>query len=226
MTPSVPTISSFSASSTTIAEGDSVTLSWVTNAITVSINQGVGPVTAPFGSITITPATTTTYTLAATKSAGSITATVTIIIGNEMSQAIQVVLEEVLPDIPETQTGDPYWCVKLNEPIPKGTLIEESYSNSSKANVSILLAEESYFFYLDLSPFAYYSHPVKYILVDKERNYEVYDASWWPRIGGMVPEEILKDVPDQEEIISGNILPTVSTGILQEYEDLPQLVSV
>jgi hypothetical protein len=71
VTPQSPVISSFSADPATIEEGDSVTLSWTTNATMVSINQGVGTVTAPSGSTTVSPTETTTYTLTATNSAGS-----------------------------------------------------------------------------------------------------------------------------------------------------------
>jgi parallel beta-helix repeat protein len=78
VTPTGPTISSFTADSTSITEGESVTLSWVTDATTVSINQGIGTVTAPSGSTTIYPDETTTYTLTATNSAGSTNETITI----------------------------------------------------------------------------------------------------------------------------------------------------
>lgn len=226
VTPSGPVISSFTASSTAINEGESVTLSWVvSNATAVSITPSIGTVDLS-DSTSVSPASTTTYTLTATNSGGSSTATVTVTVGSELSLATQVVLEEVLPDIPETKTGNPYWCLKLTEPFPAGTLIEESYGTLSKTSTSILLAEESYFFYLDLAPNAYYSHPVKYILVDKAGNHQVHDASWWPRIGGIVPEAILKDVPDQEDIIVGNIPPMIATGTLREYKFLPQLASL
>ena len=39
VTPSGPTINSFTSTSTSITEGQSVNLSWVTNATTVSIDQ-------------------------------------------------------------------------------------------------------------------------------------------------------------------------------------------
>ena len=222
-----PVVNSFTASSSTITPGENIILTWnVSNATTVSINQGIGTVAAPSGSTTVTPVSTTIYTLTATNSAGSSTATLTVTVGSELSLAIQVVLEEVLPAIPETKTGQPYWCLKLSELLPAGTLIEESYSNSSKASTSIFLAEESYFFYLDLAPNAYYSHPVKYILVNKAGEHQVHDTFWWPKIGGMVPEAILKDIPNQEDIIAGNIPPTIATGTLREYQFLPQLVSL
>ncbi|MEW5717183.1 MAG: hypothetical protein AB1817_01010 [Chloroflexota bacterium] len=61
-----PNIASFSASPSTITQGNSTTLSWgaVTNADSVSIEPGIGGVSTP-GSRTVSPGTTTTYTLTA-----------------------------------------------------------------------------------------------------------------------------------------------------------------
>ena len=76
--PSVPIITSFSADSPSITEGESSVLSWsVTDATTVTIDNGVGNV-ALSGNTTVSPITTTTYTLTATNTAGSITASVTV----------------------------------------------------------------------------------------------------------------------------------------------------
>ena len=83
-----PSISSFTASATTIKAGQSVTFNWgaVTNADQVIFDNpaptGGGSVTAP-GTITLSPTTSTTYNLIATCtlngsfSAKSITVTVT-----------------------------------------------------------------------------------------------------------------------------------------------------
>lgn len=72
-----PSIASFTASPATIASGSS-TLSWsVSNATSVSINQGVGDVTSKT-SQTVSPSSTTTYTLTATNSNGSATSSVTV----------------------------------------------------------------------------------------------------------------------------------------------------
>ncbi|HWB33956.1 MAG TPA: polysaccharide deacetylase family protein [Candidatus Paceibacterota bacterium] len=72
-----PVINSFTTSSTTIAAGQSVTLSWnVSNASSTSIDQGVGTVTGT--SKQVTPPQTTTYTLTATNPGGSATSSVTI----------------------------------------------------------------------------------------------------------------------------------------------------
>jgi hypothetical protein len=62
----LPNIASFSASPSTITQGNSTTLTWgaVTNADSVSIEPGIGGVTTP-GSRSVAPGTTTTYTLTA-----------------------------------------------------------------------------------------------------------------------------------------------------------------
>jgi hypothetical protein len=73
----IPTISSFTASPTSIISGSSSTLSWtVSNATSLSINQGIGAVTGTTRSVS--PTTTTTYTLTATNASGSVTSTATI----------------------------------------------------------------------------------------------------------------------------------------------------
>ncbi len=68
-------VATFTASPSTINPGQTSTLSWVAlNATTVTISPGIGNVSAT-GSTQVTPATTTTYTLTATNSAGSVNAT-------------------------------------------------------------------------------------------------------------------------------------------------------
>jgi hypothetical protein len=69
---------SFKAAASTITAGGSTTLSWsVSNATSLSIDNGVGTVTG--ASVTVKPSATTTYTLTATNSAGtSVTAQVTV----------------------------------------------------------------------------------------------------------------------------------------------------
>lgn len=62
-----PSIDSFTASATTIAPGQSTTLSWglVRNAQIAEIDNGIGGVATP-GSMVVNPTTTTTYTLTGT----------------------------------------------------------------------------------------------------------------------------------------------------------------
>jgi hypothetical protein len=75
-----PYIASFSASPTAIDPGDSTTLSWsVIEAASVTINPGnlTGPAT---GSVSVSPAANTTYTLSATNASGTSTATTEVIV--------------------------------------------------------------------------------------------------------------------------------------------------
>jgi hypothetical protein len=72
-----PTISNFTASSTSISAGTPVTLSWqVSGASYVIVSPTIGITRA--SSISVSPATTTTYTLYATNAFGQATSTVTI----------------------------------------------------------------------------------------------------------------------------------------------------
>lgn len=72
----------FTATPSTVEAGDSVTLSWtVTDATSVSINQGIGTV-ATAGSVVVTPNTTTTYTLEAAGASSTATAIVTVTVGH------------------------------------------------------------------------------------------------------------------------------------------------
>ena len=74
-----PAIDSFTASSTSIAQGSTSTLSWsTTRAVNVAITPGTFTSTSASGSTTVTPTTTTTYTLTATNAAGSTVATATV----------------------------------------------------------------------------------------------------------------------------------------------------
>ena len=68
------------ASPSTIAAGQSATLSWSTNipgGTTVSIDQGIGP-QPPSGSLTVSPAATTTYTITAVNGSATATAQATV----------------------------------------------------------------------------------------------------------------------------------------------------
>ncbi len=78
-----PTISSFSAAPTIVANNGTSTLSWnVSGATSLSINNGIGTVT---GTSTTTPAlaTTTLYTLTAVNSNGTSTATTTVTVDSQ-----------------------------------------------------------------------------------------------------------------------------------------------
>ncbi len=71
-----PTITSFTASPTSIASGSSSSLSWATTGATsIAITPGTFTSTSASGSTTVSPTATTTYTLTATNAVGSVTAT-------------------------------------------------------------------------------------------------------------------------------------------------------
>jgi hypothetical protein len=72
-----PVIASFAPDAASVAAGQSTTLRWsVANATTVSIDHGVGVVSANF--VAVTPTDTTTYTLTAAGAGGTATAATTV----------------------------------------------------------------------------------------------------------------------------------------------------
>jgi phospholipase C len=67
------------ASPATVGPGQNAALSWTSsNAATLSIDQGIGAVNGPSGSLSVSPAATTTYTITATNGSATATATATI----------------------------------------------------------------------------------------------------------------------------------------------------
>ena len=82
VSPTAPIINSFSSTQSTITAGESSTLSWsVTDATSVTVNNGIGSV-ALAGTTAVNPTTTTTYTLTATNVTGSVTATTTVTVNS------------------------------------------------------------------------------------------------------------------------------------------------
>jgi len=77
VTPSRPTIRSFTASPTSVAPGQASVLSWTVDGATgLSISPGLGAVTGT--SVTVRPLATTTYTLSATNEGGTSSTSVTV----------------------------------------------------------------------------------------------------------------------------------------------------
>jgi hypothetical protein len=79
--PGAPVLAFFTANPSTITAGQSSTLSWgkVDNATSAVIDQGIGGIATP-GSMTVSPGTTTTYTLIASGCSGTTTKKVTVIV--------------------------------------------------------------------------------------------------------------------------------------------------
>jgi hypothetical protein len=76
-TGTAPTVSSFTASSTHVSSGGSVTLSWIASSADYAI-VSPGPGAVRDTAVTVNPTATTTYTLYATNQFGRTTATVTV----------------------------------------------------------------------------------------------------------------------------------------------------
>lgn len=95
----LPVIVTFSASPMEIAVGESATLSWnVTGATDISIDQGIGEVSVN-GSMEVSPATSTVYTLTAAGAAGSVSRTVAVnVAGNAGAARIALTEDDVISD--------------------------------------------------------------------------------------------------------------------------------
>ena len=98
-TPGAPVVDTFSASQTTIAPGETVTLNWTLSgetATSVSIDNDVELRSNFQTSVEVTPATTTTYTLTATNDAGSDTATATVTVDTTSFQGCTQIADYTL----------------------------------------------------------------------------------------------------------------------------------
>jgi hypothetical protein len=77
-----PTITSFTASPTTISSGANSTLNWATTgAANIAITPGTFTSTSATGSTSVSPTATTTYTLTATNASGSAASTAKVSVG-------------------------------------------------------------------------------------------------------------------------------------------------
>jgi hypothetical protein len=105
-TASVPSITSFTAASTSITSGQSTTLSWsVSGASSLTLNPGALNVTGAT-SKSVTPTATTTYTLTATNSAGSVSKSVTVTVA--ASTATQTLFTSQVPATKNNNDGVNY----------------------------------------------------------------------------------------------------------------------
>ncbi len=95
--PNAALVVRFDATPSNIAAGQNSQLTWIVQGATsVSINNGIGTVAAS-GSTTVTPATTTTYTLTAVGPTGNVTATTTVTVGGAAGGTAQILRFEGSP---------------------------------------------------------------------------------------------------------------------------------
>ncbi len=115
-----PSISYFSASATTIPPNGISILVWsVSGADSVSIDNGIGKVDAQ-GRHAVLPVASTTYTLTATSSAGSVTAQVTVSISPHQAASPQYSPGYYLTRIGQTAVVGSPLTINQNAEISKG----------------------------------------------------------------------------------------------------------
>ena len=120
-----PTCHSFNTARPQIMPGQTSTLSWqVSNAESIRIEPGIGPVSA-LGSRVVNPSTTTTYTLIAANKAGESRKTCKVEIGEQptvRSQIIErpaVLTELIGPVIISSEAGERPTCQSFNTTRPR-----------------------------------------------------------------------------------------------------------
>jgi phospholipase C len=92
-----------------IASGGHSTLSWTsTNAATLSIDNGIGAVTGPAGSTSVSPAANTTYTITATDAAGNVTTAATTVSVSSGVGNLQT-LKHIIVMVQENRSFDNYF---------------------------------------------------------------------------------------------------------------------
>ncbi len=133
-------------------------------------------------------------------------------------EADDIIRDTVIPSV--VTPGTKYVCVGISSTLAKGSTVEE-YSPgggdiglSRTPGVSLAIEEESYFYFLNLDPYAFYTHPVKYVVVNKSSgSFAVTDAEWWPVINGATPSQFLQAVPDASWIVAslGDLSPSEGT---------------
>jgi len=122
----------------------------------------------------------------------------------------EIVTGTVIPS--QVPAGDKYVCSRIAGTLTAGTVIEEDapagwQGSAGRAPAAAYeVAEESYFFYLDLAPATFYVHPVKYVVVSKASGqFDVIDASWWPKIAGTTPDHLLQAFPGENLVVEDNV---------------------
>ena len=131
-----PAITSFAAVPPTIRPSQQTTLSWVTSGSTsVSIDNGVGPQPAS-GSVTVSPAATTTYTLTATNNVSNSTAQVTVFVLSVPTVVVSALPQPIL-QLANTGGGTSTFMV----------------SNTGGASTSVTIFQNGTFFSLSPTSF-------------------------------------------------------------------------
>ena len=110
-----PTVAAFAANPGTVTAGQATTLSWgaVTDTDTITIDQGIGPMSAAPGSVLVSPLVTTTYTLTATGCGGTTTYQTTVTVNPAPGQSAN--LEPTDLWIDWNDPSHPVWLTITNQ---------------------------------------------------------------------------------------------------------------
>jgi hypothetical protein len=170
-----PIIESFTATPNAIAVGAKSTLTWDvsgTEPITLSIDQGVGTVTGKT-SIEVSPTASTTYTLTAQNSAGSVSKPVTLAVGETQADAYFATLpswEEFSPpksDQPPTPTGEAVAQPSTTEQAPKR---DPNGNVRRDPNTGEILEYENVVYSCTETPYSRQDTPDKIIMYSPDAN--------------------------------------------------------
>ncbi len=141
-------------------------------------------------------------------------------VDTDMREAVQIVLDDVLPGA--VPAGATYLCARMDEALPAGSLVEEDAPIQPGALAArpkgLTIGEESFLFFLDLQPGAFFEHPVRLILVGKSGAHQIIDAVWWPRVNGEPVAEFRDLLPGDDRIIAGNAVRQDVAGGLMEFD--------
>lgn len=137
--------------------------------------------------------------------------------GMTLQEAIQIVLDDVLPQ--EIPAGSDYICAKYDTTLPAGTVLEENSPGApGYTPVNVTVQEDSLLFVLDLAPGGFYAHPLKYILVSKATGEtQTFGAEWEPKINGEVPQIFKQKILPESAVIASNVTLLPSTGQIIQY---------
>jgi len=139
----LPVIVEFIAAPSEIYSGESVTLFWnVTEATSISIDQGIGNVSA-IGMKTVSPMTTTAYTLSATNVAGTVT--------NSVLVTVVRVYQPSSPSPSFTTYRDEKWGYTIGYPddwfvetvAPEMISLHPAFSHLSWGSIFVMVDESS-----------------------------------------------------------------------------------
>jgi hypothetical protein len=110
----------------------------------------------------------------------------------------------------------------MDEALPPGSVIDEDAPSQPAARAAkpkgLTIGEESFLFFLDLAPGAFYEHPVRFILVGRSGAHQVIDAVWWPRVNGEMVDEFRDLTPDDDHVIAGNAVAGATSGGLMQFD--------